>query len=125
MAVLDLSQDEGTEYSQGIDGVAIKHYVHGKEGGAVLDTTGFPDDYIYEGHGVIKDADGNYKPLPVDGAVPEGSALVGVVRSTTRKSKPSTGVMTQGTINNNVVKYPFNEAALTALKEIGIYNQED
>ena len=126
MAVLDLSQSEAQEYSQGIDGAAIKHYVHGKEGGAVLDATGFPDNYIYEGHGVIQEtATGEFKPLPVDGVIPAGHTIYGVVRSTTRTSKPSTGIMTQGTINNNVVKYQFDAAALAALQEIGIYNQVD
>lgn len=125
MAVLDLSQSS-TEYSEGIDGVAIKHYVHGKEGGAVLDATGFPDNYIYEGHGVIKEtATGAFKPLPVDGVLPAGHTVYGVVRSTTSTAQPSTGVMTQGTINNNVVKYAFSQALLDALQAIGIYNQVD
>lgn len=126
MAVLDLSQSEATEYSEGIDGVAIKHYVHGKEGGAVLDTTGFTDKFIFEGHGVIQEtATGALKPLPVNGVIPEGHTIYGVVRSTTRTSKPSTGIMTQGTINNNVVKYAFDATTLEALKTIGIYNQVD
>ena len=33
-----------------------------------------------------------------------------------------TGVMTQGTINNNAVKYPFNANSLAALQALGIYN---
>jgi len=126
MAVLDLTQEEQTEYSAGIDGVAIKNYVDGKEGGAVLDVTGFTDVFIFEGHGVIQEtATGEFKPLPVGGAIPAGHTIYGVVRSTTRTSKPSTGVMTNGTINNNVVKYKFNQAALDALQTIGVYNRVD
>ena len=118
---LDLSTSS-QEYGGGNDSIAIKNYIHGKEGGAVLDTTGFPDDYIYAGHGVILDS-GVYKPQPVDGS--EHAKLVGVVRSTTLKSKPSVGVMTQGTINNNALQYAFNTDSLAALQAIGIYNQVD
>lgn len=102
--------------------VGIKHYVHGKEGGAVLDVTGFPDPYIYMGHGVINEG-GVYKPQPIDGS--KHDMLVGVVRSTTGVDMPSVGVMTQGTINNNALKYPFNANSLAVLKAQGIYNQVD
>ncbi|CAL67393.1 hypothetical protein [Christiangramia forsetii] len=122
MAVLDLSVEEQKEYSEGIDGVAIKKHIHGLEGGAVLNMTGFPDRFIFEGHGVIRE-DGEFKPQPVDGA--KGALLVGVVRSTTRTAKPSTGVMTGGYFNNEVVKYKFNQNSLDALKALGIYNQPD
>lgn len=126
MAVLDLSGSTPEEFSEGAASVGIKHYVHGKEGGAVLDATGFPDSYIYQGHGVLLDsASGDYKPQPVDGSIPVDHSLVGVVRSTTSASKPSVGVMTQGTINNNALKYPFDQASLDALQAIGIYNQPD
>ena len=102
--------------------VSIKHYIHGKEGGVVLDTEGYEEDYIHTGHGVILEGD-NYKPQPVDGTKHE--LLVGVVRSTTRTEKPSTGIMTQGTINNNAVKYPFSKEALKVLKTNAIHNQVD
>lgn len=126
MAILDLSTKEGDEYSEGLGGTAIKHYVHGIEGGVVLDVDGFDDKYIFEGHGVIQeDASGEYKPLPVSGNIPSGHTLIGVVRSTTKTSRPATGVMTHGTINNNVVKYPFSAAQLTTLRDLGVYNQVD
>ena len=126
MAILDLSTVAGDEYAQGIDGTAIKHYVHGIESGVVLDATGYADKYIYEGHGVIQEtATGEYKPLPISGTLPAGHTLVGVVRSTTRTSHPATGVMTHGTINNNVVLYPFSEAQLLLLRDLGVYNQVD
>lgn len=100
MAEVDLSKTSemfADEYS-----VGIKHYVHCKEGGAVLDTTGFTDPYIYMGHGVIYE-NGEYKPQPTDGS--KHANLVGVVRSTTKTSEKSVGVMTQGTINSNALKY--------------------
>jgi hypothetical protein len=126
MAILDLSTVAGVEYSEGIDGTAIKHYVHGIEGGGVLNVTGFADAVIYEGHGVIReDSTGEYKPLPTTGTIPASHTLVGVVRSTTLASKPAVGIMTQGTINNNVVKYPFSAANLLLLKAEGVYNQID
>lgn len=126
MAILDLSTVAGDEYSQGIDGTAIKNYVHGKESGAILDVTGFADAYIYEGHGIlIETATGEYKPQPVDGSITAGHTLVGVNRSTTLTSKPAVGIMTHGTINNNVVKYAFDAASLAALQALGVYNQVD
>lgn len=121
MAELNLDKTNES-FSADVDGIAIKHYIHGLEGGRALDMTGFADDYVYEGHGVILQG-GLYKPQPVDGTL--HTLLVGVVRSTTKKSIPSTGVMTQGTINNAVLKYPFNAASLAQLKLQGIYNQED
>lgn len=124
MAVLDLSATE-QEFEGGYD-AAIKHYIHGKEGGLVLDTTGFPDDVIYKGHGIINTGTVSapvYKPQPVDGSL--HANLVGVVRSNTKKSKPSTGMMTQGTINSNATKYPFNANSIAALKLLGIHNQVD
>jgi len=120
---MELNLDKTNEsFSADVDGIAIKHYIHGLEGGRALDMTGFADDYVHEGHGVILQA-GVYKPQPVDGSA--DADLVGVVRSTTRKSVPSVGVMTQGTINNAVLKYPFNAASLAVLKLQGIYNQVD
>ena len=124
MATLDLSRKE-EEFGDSYE-VSIKNYVHGKEGGVVLDMTGFPDDVVHMGHGVINDGTAsapNYKPQPIDGTL--HTKLVGVVRSTTKKSMPSTGVMTHGTINSNATKYPFNAASLTALRDLGIYNQVD
>ena len=121
MSKLNLSTTSES-FESANDSVAIKKYIHGREGGAVLDVTGFSDNYIYAGHGVIKEA-GVYKPQPTDGT--KSDLLVGVVRSTTRTLKPSTGVMTLGVINNNTLKYPFNDASLVKLASIGIHNQVD
>ena len=124
MALLDLSKTEET-YNGGYD-AAIKHYVHGKEGGVVIDFTDFPDNVMHKGHGIIKegsDEDPIYKPQPIDGS--KHDKLVGVSNTTTTKSYPSTGMMTHGTINSNATKYPFNAASLKVLKEMGVYNQVD
>lgn len=118
---LDLSTKKEM-FRGGNDSIAIKKYIHGKEGGTVLDTTGFPDNYIYAGHGVIKER-GVFKPQPVDGSLHE--KLVGVVVSTTNKAKPSVGVMTLGIINNNTLKYKFNAESLAVLQKLGIQNQID
>lgn len=124
MQTVDLSTK--TEEFGGEFDAAIKHYVHGKEGGVVLDFEGFPDEYAHIGHGIINSgtsSEPHYKPQPVDGS--EHTKLVGVVRSTTSKEYPSSGMMTQGTINSNATKYPFNAASLAVLKDMGIYNQVD
>ncbi len=119
--MIDLKIKEET-FGEANDSIAIKKYIHGKEGGVDLDCTGFPDEYIHAGHGVILQG-GVYKPQPVDGK--RHDLLVGVVVSTTRKEVPSVGVMTGGYINNNALKYPFSNDALWKLNELGIYNQVD
>lgn len=118
--IRDLSTTSNTYDTK--DGIVIKNYVHGKEGGVVLDFTGFPDDIVCEGHGIILQS-GDYKPQPVDGSL--DTLLVGVARSHVRKEDPNCGVMTHGTINSAAAAYPFNAASLTALKTLGVYNQED
>lgn len=124
MAILDLGTTT-QEFEGGYD-AAIKHYIYGKSGGLVMDVTGFPDDYIYKAHGIINDGTADepiYKPQPVDGS--QHAKLVGVVMATMKKSKPSTGMMTQGTINNKATKYPFTANSLAVLKTLGIHNLED
>jgi len=121
MSKLNLSTTTET-FGSANDSVAIKKYIHGKEGGQVLFVHDYPDDYIYAGHGVIIEQ-GFYKPQPTDGT--KEDMLVGVVKSTTKASKPSTSIMTLGVINNNALKYPFNEAALAKLASLGIQNQVD
>jgi len=105
-----------------LDGVVVKNYVHGIEGGVVIDFTEFPNDFAGEGHGVIKSGS-DYKLQPIDGSL--DNQLVGVLRSHVTKKSPSGAVMTNGTINSAAAQYPFNRASLTALRTLGVYNQED
>lgn len=124
MTLLDLStkkEEFGGDYD-----AAIKHYIHGHEGGLVLDFTGFPDKNVHKGHGIINTGtatEPHYKPQPIDGS--EHTKLVAVVLSTTSVDFPAAGTMTQGTINSNATKYPFNTASLAVLKDLGIHNQVD
>lgn len=124
MALLDLSTTKEV-YEGGYD-AAIKNYLHGKEGGLVLDFEGFPDNVVHKGHGIINDGTEDvpvYKPQPIDGS--KHAKLIGVANIAIRKSFPSGGMMTHGTINSKATKYPFNKASLDVLKDLGVYNQVD
>jgi hypothetical protein len=123
MGTLDLKNTE-TSYGNGNSGIVIKKYIHGLEGGRVLDWTDYPEDWIQEGHGIMVE-NGNYRPLPITGRVTAGYVMAGVARSLTTKENPSTGVMTMGVINTNALKYSISATELGQLQALGVQTQAD
>lgn len=98
------------------DSIVIMKMIDDINGGKVLDTTGFTDEVISAGQGVIiQDGTENYKPLPVDGIVPVGHTAVGVVIGSVLTAYPAVGVMIRGKVNENAAKYPFSAAFKAAL----------
>lgn len=98
------------------DGLVIMKMIDDMNGGKVLDVTGFPDDTILEGQGVIKeDGTENYKPLPIDGVIPVGHTAAGVVIASVPTLRPAAGVMIRGKVNEEAAKYPYSAAFKTAL----------
>lgn len=89
--------------------------------GRTLDVTGFTPTIIKEGHPIIKDANGLYKPLPVDATgkkfetAPEGSTYVGLLISNIETTKPFAGIMNAGLANFQAMPYS-PEDILTELK---------
>ena len=98
------------------DSIVIMKMIDDITGGKVLDTTGFADDVISAGHGVIQeDGTENYKPLPVTGVIPASHTAVGVVIGSVLTKYPAVGVMIRGKVNEEAAKYPFSAAFKTAL----------
>lgn len=104
-----------------MDGKAIPTYLAGLQGGANLDMTGYPLDYIRAGSLVIKQ-EGKFKPMPVseDGkayvALPEGAEYAGVVVNTKPKDEPLVGVMTQGVVLVAACYTKYDDELLKELK---------
>lgn len=106
----------------GNDSIVIVEYIEGLPGGRSLDTAGFTPTVIKGGHIVIKDGNGNYKPMPVNekvyASLPASHSYVGVVVSSVLTAKPMVGVMVRGSVNEVASPYPVTEAMKTALTHI-------
>lgn len=124
MAELNLT-DSTTYVDTTNDSIVIMDMIDDIPGGKVLDTTGFSDEIIHAGHGVIQeDGTENYKPLPVDGNIPLGHTAVGVVIGSVLTKYPAVGVMIRGKVNNNATQYQFNAAWITATQNHIIYTKD-
>lgn len=98
----------------GDDSVVIQKYISGIKGGRTLDVTGFPDTVIKAGHAIIKLANGNYAPMPVQGAsyaisLPDGAKFVGVLYRSIPTAKPAASIMTAGEVNSAAVHYRYSD----------------
>lgn len=123
MATINISNTN--EILTGNDGIVIKKFLEGKDGGFSLDTTGYAPETIPAGHPVIKEtATGQFKPMPVTGtapaytldALPNGHTLYGVMRATVLTKTPFAGIMVRGTVNPQAMVYKAaNGTALTAI----------
>ena len=94
------------------DHIVIKDYISGYDGGRTLDTEGYSLPYIKAGHVVIKNAEGNFKPMPISGetyaALPEGFEYAGVVVGTVPTKRPFVGVLTRGTVNHKAAPFTMD-----------------
>lgn len=112
----ELNLTNAEEQMEFFDGIVVMKAIDDKTGGVVLDTTGFSDEVIVEGQGVVVEtSSGTHKPLPVTGAVPAGHTAVGVVRASVLTSKPAVGVVIRGKVNEKAAKYPYSTAFKNAL----------
>lgn len=109
------------------DGIVIRNFIHGLEGGRVLDTTGYTAETIPAGVVVITDGNGTYKPLlPSSGSytLPSGYSYVGIVACTVLTSKPAVSVMTMGAVNDAAAPYVYTSAVKSALPHIEFAHDE-
>lgn len=94
------------------DHIVIRSYFDGYTGGKTLNTEGFEPKLIKAGHVVIKNAEGVFKPMPVEGekyaALPEGFGYAGVVVATKQTKYPFVGILTQGTVNHIAAPYDLS-----------------
>lgn len=66
MAIADLTNPI-EDLITGNDNVVIVDNFQSIRGGRTLDVTGYPYDVLHAGHVIIKDAEGEYKPMPLTG----------------------------------------------------------
>lgn len=113
MAIADLT-NQATEVITGNDNVVIVDNFQSIRGGRTLDVTGFTEEVIHAGHIIIKDADGEYAPMPVAdgdyGTLPEGASYAGVLIASIPVGKPFAGILIRGTVNVNAC--PFDMATI-------------
>lgn len=121
MATTSLN-DEKEIVDTGNDAIVIVEYIEGLPGGRSLDTTGFAPAVIKAGHIVIKDGNGNHKPMPVSeaayAALPASHSFVGVVVSSVLTAKPMVAVLVRGSVNEVASPYPVTSDMKTALPHI-------
>lgn len=120
MATQDLIQ-QGATVDTSKDNVIIQKLYDTVPGGRTLETTGFPDSEIRAGHVVLHDGT-DYVPQPVDGSIPVGSEVIGVLYTSILKSEPEAAIMTRGIVDEVQLKYPITEATKTALTDRISYN---
>jgi hypothetical protein len=66
MATVNLNNPQ-EEIITGNDNIVIIDNFQSIRGGRTLDVTGYPYNVLHAGHVIIKDADGEYKPMPLGG----------------------------------------------------------
>lgn len=111
----------------GNDGVVIRKYIDGIEGGRALDLTDYlavtgASPVLQAGHVIIA-KDGTYKPMPLaTGAtayttLPTGYSYVGILAHTINAKRDGAAILTRGKVNKADSVQPFSYTSiLTALK---------
>lgn len=118
----------------GFDSIVIVKHGADIPGGRTLDVTGFPLNVIKASHVVITDGKGVYKPFPVKqkmnvetpvvdaegnpvyeyGSLPESFSICGMVYRSVLKSAPAVSILTQGIVNDVVMKEQYIELGAIA-----------
>lgn len=120
MATVNLN-NEAQQIITGKDNIVIVDNFQSVRGGRTLDVTGFTPKIINAGHIIIKDSEGEYKPMPVNAegtayaALPEDHTYAGVLIASIPTNKAFAGIMIRGTVNINASPYPL-ESILSAVK---------
>ena len=106
------------------DSIVIIHNQYCIPGGKSLDVSTFGPDVINAGHILIKNAAGDYLPMPINAgatayeALPANHTYAGVLVATILKKRPFAGVMIEGYVNEVASPFPvapIKTAFLTAL----------
>lgn len=121
MPTIDLATKTNIDTTN--DSIVIVKVIEGIPGGRTLDVTGWPHKTIPAGHPIIKDDDGEYKPLALN---TEGTAIdatkaaktVGVLTRTIAVAMPLAPVMVRGTVNENAAVFTIPSGVKTALSLI-------
>lgn len=109
-----MTLDVGTKEAFGLgnDPIVIRKYIAGVQGGRVLDTTGYTEEFIRAGHVIIREVESDtYKPLGVkDGkyvSLPEGHEYIGVAVASKSAREPFVAIMHTGVVNDVACPYPY------------------
>lgn len=117
MAFAELNHDRDN-FSTDKDSIVIVDNLQSIRGGRTLDVTGFAPKVIHAGHVIIKGADGEYRPMPLNGgataygALPAGAAYVGISINSVRKNKAMVGILVRGTVNPVAAPYGLSAASI-------------
>lgn len=104
----------------GTDNVAVVKEFHSIEGGRALDWNGFPDGTVLKAlHVIIKNADGNYAPMPVTagetpayGELPTGASYKGLLKHTLTKGDPhGAAILDDAIVNESLTPYDMTAIA--------------
>ncbi|MGV6945039.1 hypothetical protein [Sphingobacterium kyonggiense] len=127
MAVQGNLVDDVINIDTSKDSIVIIHNIFSIPGGKTLDVTGFTPDVINAGHILIKNAAGDYKPMPLNAggtayaALPADHTYAGVLVATILKKRPYAGVMINGYVNEVASPFPVTDikaAFLTAVNKV-------
>ncbi len=109
----------------GTEGMVFESLQDSLTKGAILDLTGFTGTEIKEGHLILKDANGNFKPMPLNTAkdayatsIPTGYSAYGLCPVTTRLDEAMCPVGLRGRVNEALLPYTLTTDMKTALKHI-------
>lgn len=119
MATVNLTNPQ-EEIITGNDNIVIIDNFQSIRGGRSLNVDGYPHDVIHAGHVIIKDAAGEYYPMPLnvagdaygtlpleaDGTTPYKYA--GILIASIPTSRPFAGIMVRGTVNVNASPFPLD-----------------
>lgn len=110
------------------DSIVVSKMLETIPGGKTLDVTGWPHETIPGGHPIIKDDDGEYKPLALNAEGTEidetkASKTVGILISTILTSKPIAAIMVRGSVNVEAAVYAIPAAAKNPLSLIRFWSE--
>ena len=105
------------------DNIVIVKMLEDIPGGKTLDVTGWPHATIPAGHPIIKDDDGEFKPIALNA---EGDAIdatkaaktIGILTCTILAEKPTASIMVRGTVNEAAAVYTIPAGCKTPLSLI-------
>lgn len=102
------------------DNIVIQSCLEDIKGGKSLDATGWPHMVIPGGHPIIKDDDGEYKPLALNEAgdaidATKAAKTIGILKFSVLAAKPFAAIMVRGTVNEAAAVFAIPAGAKTPL----------
>ena len=111
------------------DNIVIVKCLEDIAGGKILNVADWTPVSIPAGHPIIKDDDGEYKPLALNA---EGTAIdatkaaktIGILKATILTAQAMASIMIRGTVNEAVAMFAIPEAAKTPLSLIRFMSED-